>query len=187
LDKGDGSQAWVDAGLKAMARGGVAEVRVEVVAQDLGVTKGGFYRRFRDRRALLDAMLADWTEGRIAAIAQQTDLAGMTPEARLKAVIQLFAERMNAEGLAIELAIRQWARTDEKAAEAAGRVDRARLAAVEALYARLGFTAAEARARGVLFYAFIFGQSLLFRDGGPDQHARLVAACADLLTEASSG
>ena len=33
----------------------------------LGVTKGGFYRRFKDRRALLDALLETWSAGRIAA------------------------------------------------------------------------------------------------------------------------
>jgi AcrR family transcriptional regulator len=40
-------------------------VRVEVLAQMLGVTKGGFYRRFRDRPALLAAMLDTWAEGRM--------------------------------------------------------------------------------------------------------------------------
>ena len=41
---------------------GVEGVRVEVLAKNLGVTKGGFYRRFRDRAALLDAMLQNWSE-----------------------------------------------------------------------------------------------------------------------------
>ena len=39
-----------------------------MLAKNLGVTKGGFYRRFRDRAALLEAMLQNWSEGRIAAI-----------------------------------------------------------------------------------------------------------------------
>ena len=38
---------------------GVEGVRVEVLAKNLGVTKGGFYRRFRDRAALLDGHAAE--------------------------------------------------------------------------------------------------------------------------------
>ena len=62
--KGD---VWIEAGFAELARSGIAGVRVEVLAKSLGVTKGGFYRRFRDRAALLGAMLEVWREGRIAA------------------------------------------------------------------------------------------------------------------------
>ena len=63
------SQDWVTAGLAELAIGGIDGVRVEVLAERLGVTKGGFYRRFKDRRTLLDAMLETWRDGRVAAIA----------------------------------------------------------------------------------------------------------------------
>ncbi|MGC8020627.1 TetR/AcrR family transcriptional regulator, partial [Salmonella enterica] len=86
-----------------------------VLAKNLGVTKGGFYRRFADRGALLEAMLLHWREGRSASIAEQTSLDGQDPRKRLRAVIQLYSERLNPEGMAIELAIRQWARSDESA------------------------------------------------------------------------
>ena len=61
------SESWIEAGFEEIARTGVEGVRVEVLAKNLGVTKGGFYRRFRDRAALLEAMLQDWSAGRIAA------------------------------------------------------------------------------------------------------------------------
>jgi AcrR family transcriptional regulator len=53
--KGD---AWIEAGFKEIARSGVEGVRVEVLAKNLGVTKGGFYRRFTDRAALLDGLVS---------------------------------------------------------------------------------------------------------------------------------
>ena len=110
------SETWIEAGLAEIARSGVEGVRVEVLAKNLGVTKGGFYRRFNDRAALLAGMLADWRTGRIAAIEQQASLDGATARDRLKALIRLYSERMNTEGMAIELAIRQWARSDPAAA-----------------------------------------------------------------------
>src|SRR3954465_11064320 len=108
--KGDG---WIEAGFKELARSGVEGVRVEVLAKNLGVTKGGFYRRFRDRAALLDGILGAWSAGRIASIERQPSLDGASARDRLKAVVQLYAERMNTTGMAVELAIRQWARSDE--------------------------------------------------------------------------
>ena len=182
-DATDGVAMWIDAGLAEMASSGVDGVRVEVLAQNLGITKGGFYRRFKDRRALLDAMLDTWAEGRVEAIVRQMELDGLTPSERLNAVIHLFAERVNAQGMAIELAIRQWAHADAGAAAAVARVDVARQEAVTTLYGQMGFPPAQAQARALLFYAFIFGQGLLFLHIAPAERARLVAACADVLTD----
>jgi AcrR family transcriptional regulator len=176
--KGD---RWIEAGFAALARSGIDGVRVEVLAKDLGVTKGGFYRRFRDRADLLGAMLEDWRDGRIAAIEQQSSLDGATAQVRLQALIRLYSERMNPEGMAIELAIRQWARTDETAAEAVAGVDAARLENVTQLYRACGSAADEAEAQAFLFYCFIFGQSLLFLERGPRKRAQLVAKSAETL------
>src|SRR5438876_9104223 len=156
------SQDWVAAGLAELATAGVDGVRVEVLAERLGVTKGGVYRRFKERRSLLDAILKTWRDGRIAAIERQVETGGKTAMERIKSLIQLYSERANAQGTAIELAIRQWARTDSIAAAATREVDAARLKTVSSLYRELGLSGAEADARAVLLYAFLFGQSLMF-------------------------
>ena len=165
------SESWIEAGFEEIARTGVEGVRVEVLAKNLGVTKGGFYRRFRDRAALLEAMLQNWSAGRIAAIEKQTSLDGATAGERL----------MNTEGMAVELAIRQWARSDELAANAVASVDAARLKNVGHLYRATGLPAEEADAQAFLFYCFVFGQSLLFLERGPRKRAQLVAKSAETL------
>jgi hypothetical protein len=40
----------------------------------------------------------------------------------------------------------------------------------------------DAEARAVLFYSFIFGQSLLFLDQASRKRGTVIAACADVLT-----
>jgi AcrR family transcriptional regulator len=179
----NGSQDWVSVGLVELARGGVDGVRVEVLAERLGVTKGGFYRRFKDRRALLNAMLETWRDGRVTAIERQADTSGESAVEKLRGIFKLYSERANTQGMAIELAIRQWARTDPAAAAAAEKVDVARLKTVGSLFRKLGLSAADAEARAVLFYTFLFGQSLLFFDETPRRRASLVAACARFLLE----
>ena len=174
---------WVRAGFAELARAGVEGVRVEVLAKNLGVTKGGFYRRFRDRAALLEAMLRDWSSGRIAAIEQQASLEGETARERLKGLTRLYSERMNTEGMAIELAIRQWARSDEAASAAVASVDAARLKNVALLYRATGLSSEEADAQAFLFYCFIFGQSLLFLERSPRKRAQLIARSAEKLLD----
>ncbi len=63
------------------------------------------------------------------------------------------------------------------------RVDATRLKTVAQLYGKLGLAAADAEARAVLLYSFIFGQSLLFLEQAPRKRASLIAACAEALTE----
>src|SRR5229473_7405731 len=172
------SETWIEAGFKEIARSGVDGVRVEVLAKNLGVTKGGFYRRFRDRGALLEGMLQNWSAGRISAIEAQTSLDGTTARERLKALIRLYSERMNTEGMAVELAIRQWARSDEAAAAAVASVDAARLKNVGQLYRAAGLSAEQADAQAFLFYCFIFGQSLLFPERGSRKRTQLTARSA---------
>jgi AcrR family transcriptional regulator len=176
-------EVWVEAGFTELAKSGIEGVRVEVLAKNLGVTKGGFYRRFADRAALLDNMLKRWREGRTTTIAQQTSLDGRAPRERLKGLIQLYSERLNPEGMAIELAIRQWARSDEGAAAAVASVDAARLKHVAELYRATGLAAEAAEAQAFLFYCFIFGQSLLFVERGPRKRSQLVAKSAEKLLD----
>jgi AcrR family transcriptional regulator len=180
----DVSQDWVAAGHAELARGGgVDNVRVEVLAERLGVTKGGFYRRFKDRRALLDAMLETWRDGRIAAIQGQSEEGGRAPADRIRFLSRIYTERANEQGIAIELAIRQWARGDQTAAAAVAAVDAARLKVASSLFRDAGLSAQDADARAVLFYAFLFGQSMMFVDESPRKRTSLLAACLRTLTE----
>jgi AcrR family transcriptional regulator len=175
-------QAWIEAGLRELASSGVGGVRVEVLAQRLGVTKGGFYRRFKDRRALLNAVLSEWARGRISAITRLREQSeGQAPSERLSSVARHYTERLSVHGMAIELAIRQWARADSAAAAACASVDEVRLKLAEQLYRDLGFSPAESRERAVLLYSFLFGQSLLFVEYGPRKFANLTDAGTGLL------
>ena len=51
---------WVQAALSRLREQGIDAVRVELLARDLGVSKGSFYWHFHDRAALLEALLGLW-------------------------------------------------------------------------------------------------------------------------------
>ena len=70
---------WLKAATRRLASGGIAAVAVETLARDLAVTKGSFYWHFRDRAALLKALLADWEAGSTAPLLRRLDAAGEGP------------------------------------------------------------------------------------------------------------
>ena len=174
LDK----RAWIAAAFAELAAHGWDGVRVEPIAAMLGVTKGSFYWHFADRNALFAAMFIRWAEGRVRAI--RTETAGdADPRALLYRLIDLYARGPNTHGLAIEVAIRGLARSDSRAADAVAMVDGERLARVSALFAMLGAKTEKAEARAFLFYAFVFGQSLI----AGRRDASLRAAASALIVE----
>src|SRR5260370_8228783 len=75
---------WIKAGLQALAAGGPDAVRVEALAQALGVTKGGFYGHFADRDALLDEMLDTWERMSTDEVVERAEHKGGDIGARLR-------------------------------------------------------------------------------------------------------
>ena len=67
---------WIEEGLRALAAGGPDAIRVEVLAQALGVTKGGFYGHFADRNALLEEMLDCWERMSIDEVLERVERKG---------------------------------------------------------------------------------------------------------------
>src|SRR5215831_17287428 len=75
---------WIEEGLRALAAGGPDAVRVEALAQALGVTKGGFYGHFADRNALLEEMLGTWERKSTEEVLQRVERKGGDVPARLR-------------------------------------------------------------------------------------------------------
>ena len=56
------SEKWGEAALDAIAANGVAELSIESLARELGVTKGSFYWHFPNRSALIKAAVSLWAK-----------------------------------------------------------------------------------------------------------------------------
>src|SRR4029453_15987946 len=102
--------SWIDEGLRALAAGGPDAVRIEPLAQALGVTRGGFYWHFADRRALLDEMLDTWESRSTDEVLERVEREGGDPGVKVRRAGMLtFAGDL----LPVDLAVRDWARRDE--------------------------------------------------------------------------
>lgn len=157
-------KGWVEAATDVLATHGVDGLRVEVLAKNFGVTKGSFYWHFRDRQDLFDSVLQTWRDGRIRDIEKQTSAQPGRELAQIHHVIDVYSANRNRKGISIELAVRDWARRDPQAAAVVEEVDAYRLECTRRLFVSCGLSDTEAKARSILLYAYVFGQSLMICD-----------------------
>lgn len=152
MNEGD----WIRAAREALARGGIHAVRVERLATQLKISRGSFYWHFEDRDDLLFRVLEDWRQTSTLAIIERLETAGQSPQERLHSLLQIaFRRTPDDPVLATELAIRQWARTDERARRALNEVDRLRLRYFARLFEEMGFDPEPARTRAMLANSFM--------------------------------
>jgi AcrR family transcriptional regulator len=170
---------WIEAGLRALAVGGPDAVRVEALAKQLGVTKGGFYGFFADREALLEAMLDTWERESIDEVIDRVEREGGDPRTKIQraGVLTFSSDRL----LPIDLAIRDWARRDEAVAERLRRVDNRRIALLREMIGTFCPDADEVEARSLLAFCLAIGEHFLAADHGNRTRAQVLAHAADLL------
>jgi AcrR family transcriptional regulator len=152
-------EQWIDAGLRAVATGGPDAVRIEVLARDLGVTKGGFYWHFTDRAALLGELLEAWEQRGVDEVIAVVEREGGDGRTRL---LRLFVlTRSSADVLPLELAIREWARRDKKVATRLRRVDNRRIEYLRSLFRDFCEDEGDVEARSMLVMALFVGEPLV--------------------------
>ncbi|MEU1210125.1 TetR/AcrR family transcriptional regulator [Nocardia sp. NPDC005825] len=172
-------EKWIDAGLHALAAGGVDAVRVEVVAKALGVTKGGFYGYFTDREALLTAMLETWEREAVDNVLEEIEKAGGDPldRATLAGRLTFSTDRL----LPIDLAIRDWARRDPAVAERLRRVDNRRMDLLRAAIGTVCSDPDEVEARSLLAFCAAIGSHFLAADHLGRTREQVIARAGDVI------
>ncbi len=174
---------WVDAAMAVLVDQGIDHVRVDVLAKQLGVTRGSFYWHFRDREDLLRRVLQAWSERTTAQLTERLKQARDNPLEQLQDLASLpHRGRAAAKAARIELAIRAWARRDAEAAAVLQASDAARIGYHQQVFEALGFAEAEAKARAYLLYGHEVAESLM-PHGTPQDIDTRKALLLGLLTQ----
>jgi AcrR family transcriptional regulator len=177
-----GERQWIDAAIAHLVKANVDDIRIEELSRELGVSKGSFYWHFRNRDHLLDRVLEHWLD---RATVQVTRWARGGPSAaeRLLRILSLPARTPpEKRGADLELAIRSWARRDERAAGMVRKVDQMRGEFLAELMQELGFTGEEIRRRAAIAQSFMLGDAFLKLGAGEAERLATVRILADLLT-----
>lgn len=162
---------WIDAATQVLVDQGIDHVRVDVLATQLGVTRGSFYWHFRDREDLLRRVLQAWRTRATDALTRRLTVAQGDPQAQLRDVISLpHRGRAAARAARIELAIRAWARRDAMARAALDEADASRIDYHRQIFEALGFAPQEAQLRAFVLYSCEVAESLLHGQGPKTDH-----------------
>ncbi len=127
---------WIRAAFARLSSEGIEAVRIELLARDLGVSKGSFYWHFQDREELLAKMFDRWENDEISWL----DETVITPKAAARWA--RFVHRCTDPQLArMESAMRAWSRRDEKVAARIATIEKRRIAHISSVLRAIGFAA----------------------------------------------
>jgi AcrR family transcriptional regulator len=180
-----GESDWVDAATDLLVKQSVEKVRVEPLALHLKVTKGSFYWHFRDRAALLKAVLARWQDRSTYNLRERLQRENPDADERLLRYLSLPQNSDTATAAAeIELAIRAWARRSTMARQAVENVDAVRVEAFIDIFRELGASPSFARPLAHTAYAVMryLGQSPHI---ATDERRTIIAAAHGTLVAAA--
>ncbi|MFH9727865.1 TetR/AcrR family transcriptional regulator [Streptomyces sp. NPDC017254] len=173
---------WIEEGLRALAAGGPEAVRVEVLAQTLGVSKGGFYGYFRNRAGLLEEMLDTWERGVTEGVIERIERDGGDARERLGRLFDFVGAAETPMTYAdVELAIRDWARRDAGVAGRLRRADNRRMDYLRELYGAFCPDEDDVEARCLITFSLRIGDHLIAADNGPRSRTEVLAAVRDRL------
>src|SRR6266404_3723666 len=164
--------SWIEEGLRALAAGGPDAVRIELLARALGVTRGGFYWHFDDRRGLLEEILDTWERVSVDEVIERVEREGGDARARLRRLSAIAAS--SDEPLRIDLAVRDWARREQTVAKRLRRVDNRRMDYMRSLFGAFCPDDDEVEARCMIFYSLWIGNHFIAADHGTRRRADVV-------------
>jgi AcrR family transcriptional regulator len=127
---------WIQAGFSQLSAHGVETVRVEILARNLGATKGSFYWHFKDREELLLRLLLRWENEEERWLEETAELQSGAAARWARFV----ARCADPERARLEAAMYAWSRQEERVAGCVATIETKRRAHVVSVLRNVGFT-----------------------------------------------
>lgn len=150
-------EAWVAAARKVLEKRGIAEVKIDHLAQRFKVTRGSFYFHFSSLSDLHNALLEDWRRNNCAPFEalRNTEIAdGFT---LFSTIVHVWVDEKPFSPL-LDLAIRDWARTSRALRREVADMDDLRLALLQRSFVAMGYGDDESLVRARITYFHQIGQ-----------------------------
>ncbi|PRY21410.1 TetR family transcriptional regulator [Aliiruegeria haliotis] len=146
--QGGTEDLWLEAAYRILTKEGVDAVKVMPLAKALGLSRTGFYWHFKDREALLEAMVRRWEQRNTGNLVGRCEAYA---ETICEAMFNLFDCWVEPDlfDARLDLAIRNWARKDPDLQLRLDASDLRRRRAVASMFRRFGYSDEEARVRAM--------------------------------------
>jgi AcrR family transcriptional regulator len=164
---------WLNHAIRALVADGIDQVKIQVIARELNVSRSSFYWFFESLSDLHDQLLEHWLRINTGPIIERA----MRPAANIiRGMLNVF-ECWVDEALfdpKLDMAVRLWARRSETVEAVVHQADSQRVDAIAAMYRRHGYEAGEAFIRARVLYFTQIGHYTLEMDESLElRHSRL--------------
>ena len=149
-------EVWLAAAKQALLDTGLDAVKIQPLASRLGIARTSFYWFFKDRAALLDALLEDWEAKNTGAF---VDTCAAYAETISEAILNLIAVFWDEAAFdpRLDFAVRSWAHQSDAVTLRVNATDERRLAAIRGMFARFGYAPDDADVRARTVYLVQIG------------------------------
>ncbi len=134
---------------------GVDHVKVEPLAERLGVTKGSFYWHFKNRQDLLRSLPEFWARTQTDSVLAHVEKTTGGPIDKMRAILEFLARE---DPDRYDNAMRAWAQFDPEVAAAVAEIDDRRMATARILFEEAGLSPTDAAFRARLWYFYDVGE-----------------------------
>lgn len=173
-------ETWVETAKRTLIEEGIAGLKVDRIALRLGVTRGGFYHNFRDRDELLSALILNWQHSCQFFPSEPPGPKPADAAEWLEKVIQRLIEEDGYDHR-FDMSVREWARSDQRAAWAVEREDRLRMDTLRRFFQALGYSDDVALIRARVFYYHQIGYYAIGVRQRTAERRRMAALYIDIL------
>lgn len=170
-------------GIVVLAELGAPSLRIDRLAERLGMTKGSFYHHFEGLAGYRRDLLAYIEEqSTLRYIANVETVEGLDPRAKLERLMNLVLEDTKRDE-PLEIALRAWAMQDEEVREAQRRTDAIRIDYLRDLCKQLGCSARQALDMARVLYLLLIGAGHVIPPLSPPELRRLWLLTMQLLPD----
>ncbi len=140
-------EEWLAEALHVLAED-PTHLRVDQLAQRLGVSKGSFYWHFENREAFVHALAEYWKDADTMSVVRAIGAVDGGPKEQFREMIRTIVQERMAR---YDFAVRAWARIEPSIAPIIREVDEIRMNNVRSLFAGMGFEEPELSVRTRMF------------------------------------
>jgi AcrR family transcriptional regulator len=149
-------EVWLAAARQALLETGLDAVKIQPLASRLNIARTSFYWFFKDRTALLDALLDDWEAKNTGAFVDACEAYAEAITEGLLNLIAVFHDDALFEPR-LDLAVRGWAQGSEAVTARVNAADERRLTAIRGMFERFGYPPDDADVRARTVYLVQIG------------------------------
>ncbi len=142
---------WIDAAYDVLVENGVDAVKLGPLAERLGLSRTSFYGHFPSREALLGELVRRWEARNTGNLVAR---AGAYAETIAEALFNLFDCWLDPAlfDARLDFAVRNWALGDAALRSVVEATDITRLASIQSMFTRFGYSPREAEVRAFTVY-----------------------------------